>query len=164
MRSRIDGVGPRIFALCLALLACIACSSSTDAHPNVTPDGFRISVTAAPETVQVGAILTVMMIAENTTSATIMRAFPVNNFGPTPTFDAAHFSGAFDIDAGFFGDFMVFGSADTLTLAPHAQATGAWHLIATSAGTSTIVGCFPKTNDGLLPEVCFTRSVTIIAH
>jgi hypothetical protein len=104
------------------------------------------------------------MIAENTTSATIMRAFPINNSGPWPTWDPAHFDGTFDIDPGFFGIFIINGTADTLTLAPHAQASAAWTLFATAEGSTTIVGCFPKNNDGLLPQVCDTRTVIIIAH
>jgi hypothetical protein len=147
----------------LATIVSSGCSSSTEAARNVTPDGFRISVTVTPDTVQVGGYLTITMIAENTTSETIRRAFPPNNFGPEPAMDLSYFEPDFGLGSGFFSELMEFGSADTLTLAPHAQASGAWQLRAVKAGTTTIAGCFPKSNDGLLPQVCDTRSLTIVA-
>jgi hypothetical protein len=163
MRWRFTGVQPRCVVLAAALIVTTACSSSTEAiRQNVTADGFKISVSATPDTVVVGDYLTITMIAENTTSETIMRAFPPNNFGPEPSFDVSHFDPSFDV-GGFFGNLMEAGARDTMTLAPHAQATASWSFRASKVGAVTIAGCFPENNDGLHPQVCDTQGVTIVA-
>ena len=89
----------------LAMISGASCSSSTDAAPrNITADGFKITVNTTPDSVLVGDYLTVTMIVENTTSETILRAFPPNNFGPEPSFDLSYFEASFFSAGGFFGN------------------------------------------------------------
>jgi hypothetical protein len=145
------------------MFALPACSSSTDAPHDTTADGFKVSISVSPESPVVGQMVTATMTVENTTSATLSRSFPVNNLGPQIKILGGAIEGGFNI-GGFFGDGIELGAQDTLIVAPHSSASAGWNFFAISAGSSTLVGCFPENDNVLQPEACASKAVKVVAR
>jgi hypothetical protein len=156
-------VAPRFRAAVVgfsALFALAGCSSSTEPHSNITPDGFAVSLTLDTTSPLLGDWVTTTMTIENTTSTELSRTFPPGDWGPLPRSSNSNlYENGFD--GGFFGQFIEADQPHTLTVGAHQTVTHVFHFQAMHAGTAYISACFPDSDADTHPASCVTKSVTV---
>lgn len=135
------------------------CSSSTEPHGAMTPDGFSSRLSVSPTSAVVGERVDAVWTIMNTGSTPISRVF-----GPQD----GHFEVIFLIGSNphntilgqVAGDVLT-TTGDELTLAPGEQLKFTARYVAQAAGSVTISGCIPPGTSSGLDELCESKVVTV---
>jgi hypothetical protein len=126
----------------------------------MTPDGIRVEVNTDATRPMANTAFRVIMILENTNDTAVSRSFPASSIGPYPESS----SSAVEVDGFSLPLWSINdGSPHVLMLGAHQIFRYGFDALAQHAGTATLKICFPKSDAGLQPSVCATRTVVVKA-